>query len=174
GQQWHYAWNAAEHLAEVVRPDGGVVRFAYDALGRRVRKSYQGRVTHWVWDGDKPLHEWTTLEAAQDAARASEVVTWLFEHDSFAPLAKLTAGSSYSVIPDYLGTPLALYDGQGQATWEMMLDSYGAVKQGKGQAQDCPFRYQGQYEDAETSLYHYYNRFWEYMEAGFDDLTTGY
>lgn len=36
-------------------------------------------------------------------------------------------------------------------------DSYGAVSQGRGQAQDCPFRYPGQYEDQETGLY--YNRF---------------
>ncbi|RZK35021.1 MAG: RHS repeat-associated core domain-containing protein [Hymenobacter sp.] len=60
-------------------------------------------------------------------------------------------------MADHLGTPLALYDAQGQATWEMSLDSYGQVRRGAGQAHDCPFRYQGQYEDAETGLY--YNRF---------------
>jgi RHS repeat-associated protein len=31
------------------------------------------------------------------------------------------------------------------------------VRQGKGRAQDCPIRYQGQYEDVEIGLY--YNRF---------------
>ena len=31
------------------------------------------------------------------------------------------------------------------------------MRQGLGRAQDCPFRYQGQYEDVETGLY--YNRF---------------
>lgn len=31
------------------------------------------------------------------------------------------------------------------------------MRQGKGKPQDCPFRYQGQYEDVETGLY--YNRF---------------
>jgi uncharacterized protein RhaS with RHS repeats len=56
-----------------------------------------------------------------------------------------------------LSTPLALYNGQGQLTWTMALDTYGGVQQGKGRAQDCPFRYQGQYEDVETDLY--YNRF---------------
>ena len=50
-----------------------------------------------------------------------------------------------------------MYDGRGKATWEMSLDSYGGVRQGRGKAQDCPFRYQGQYEDVETGLY--YNRF---------------
>jgi RHS repeat-associated protein len=54
----------------------------------------------------------------------------------------------------HLGT---LHDGQGAVTWEMTLDSYGGVRQGKSQPQDCPFRYPGQYEDTETGLY--YNRF---------------
>ena len=31
------------------------------------------------------------------------------------------------------------------------------MRQGRGKPQDCPFRYQGQYEDVETGLY--YNRF---------------
>jgi RHS repeat-associated protein len=39
------------------------------------------------------------------------------------------------------------------------------VRQGRGKPQDCPFRYQGQYEDVETGLY--YNRFRYYdPEAG--------
>jgi RHS repeat-associated protein len=141
----------------VKRPDGYAVTFAYDALGRRVRKRFRGWVTHWVWDGDKPLHEWTELEVGAGAGTASEVLTWLFEEDSFAPLAKLTKQGAQSVVCDHLGTPLTLHDGQGAVTWEMTLDSYGGVRQGNGRPQDCPFRYQGQYEDTETSLY--YNRF---------------
>jgi YD repeat-containing protein len=100
GQQWHYAWNAAGHLSEVVRPDGGIVRFTYDKLGRRVSKSYQGRVTRWVWDGDKPLHEWTSLEVS--AENVAELVTWLFEADSFTPIkddaAKLAARQEIAAI----------------------------------------------------------------------------
>ena len=39
------------------------------------------------------------------------------------------------------------------------------MREGQGTPQDCPFRYQGQYEDAETGLY--YNRFRYYdPEAG--------
>jgi YD repeat-containing protein len=100
GQQWHYAWNAAGHLSEVVRPDGGIVRFTYDKLGRRVSKSYQGRVTRWVWDGDKPLREWTSLEVS--AENVAELVTWLFEADSFTPIkddaAKLAARQEIAAI----------------------------------------------------------------------------
>jgi RHS repeat-associated protein len=51
-----------------------------------------------------------------------------------------------------------LYDAKGEKTWEAQLDIYGRVRTFVGRSlSDCPFRYQGQYEDAETGLY--YNRF---------------
>ncbi|HEX8656603.1 MAG TPA: DUF6531 domain-containing protein, partial [Hymenobacter sp.] len=162
-QRWHYRWNGAGQLTQVTRPDGAAVAFAYDALGRRISKRFRGQVTRWVWDGNKPLHEWSTLEL--DGRNTDDVVTWLFEEESFAPVAKLTSHGSYSVVTDHVGTPLELYDGQGRKTWQAQLDSYGAVREGRGTPQDCPFRYQGQYEDVETGLY--YNRFRYYdPEAG--------
>jgi RHS repeat-associated protein len=157
GEIWQYEWDGAGQLTHVKRPDGYAVTFTYDALGRRVSKRFRGKVTNWVWDGDKPLHEWQAVEVGPDANSVSEVLTWLFEEESFAPVAKLTAQDSYSVVSDHLGTPLALYNEKGMLAWTMALDTYGAVRQGKGRAQDCPFRYQGQYEDTETGLY--YNRF---------------
>jgi RHS repeat-associated protein len=51
-----------------------------------------------------------------------------------------------------------MYDEKGQLVWETHLDIYGKVRTFTGRSlSDCPFRYQGQYEDAETGLY--YNRF---------------
>jgi RHS repeat-associated protein len=51
-----------------------------------------------------------------------------------------------------------MYDGKGKLTWEARLDIYGKVGTFAGSSlSDCPFRYQGQYHDAETDLY--YNRF---------------
>jgi RHS repeat-associated protein len=165
GQAWHYAWDGAGQLSSVTLPSGYAVTFAYDALGRRTSKRYRGRVTQWVWDGDGPLHEWTELEVGPGAGSIEDLATWLFEANSFAPTAKLTAQGAYSVVCDHLGTPLELYDQRGTKTWQAQLDSYGAVREGKGRPQDCPFRYQGQYEDTETGLY--YNRFRYYdPEAG--------
>ncbi|MGI4835813.1 MAG: RHS repeat-associated core domain-containing protein [Janthinobacterium lividum] len=157
GSTWHYTWNGAGQLAAVKRPDNYSVVFAYDALGRRVSKRYRGQITKWVWDGDKPLHEWTEVAIGPERDSASTLLTWLFEENNFAPTAKLTAQAAYSIVVDHLGTPLELYDERGTKTWQARLDSYGAVREGKGKPQDCPFRYQGQYEDVETGLY--YNRF---------------
>ncbi len=57
-----------------------------------------------------------------------------------------------------MGTPEAMYDQSGSSTWSCSLSSYGRVRKFEGHHKtDCPFRYQGQYEDSETGLY--FNRF---------------
>ena len=51
-----------------------------------------------------------------------------------------------------------MYDELGNKTWDCTLDIYGKVTNFEGSSlNECPFRYQGQYEDRETGLY--YNRF---------------
>jgi RHS repeat-associated protein len=155
GQHWYYQWNGVGQLTQVTRPDGTLVRFAYDALGRRIRKHYKGQITHWVWDGNQPLHEWTALEL--DGHNTTEVITWLFEEGSQAPLPKLAGAKRYSILTDHLGTPLELVDERGNSAWRTELSSYGQLRHLEGARAACPFRYQGQYEDTETGLY--YNRF---------------
>jgi RHS repeat-associated protein len=63
GEESSYRWDAAGRLAAVQRPDGELVEFGYDALGRRVWKRCRGVTTRWIWDGDVILHEWTEGEA---------------------------------------------------------------------------------------------------------------
>jgi RHS repeat-associated protein len=58
GKVWRYEWNATGFLCKVVRPDGRDVKFEYDPLGRRISKTFNGKTTRWVWDGNNPLHEW--------------------------------------------------------------------------------------------------------------------
>ena len=78
------------------------------------------------------------------------------DQDTFVPAAKLIAnGDCFSIVSDYLGTPMQAYDKAGNKVWEQELDIYG--RQRKRPSAFIPFKYQGQYEDAETGLY--YNRF---------------
>jgi RHS repeat-associated protein len=110
--------------------------------------------TRWLWDGNVPLHEWTEKEKEP----LIDMVTWVFEEGSFVPAARVTDYGSQSIVTDYLGTPVQMFDAKGEKTWEAQLDIYGRVRTFVGRSlSDCPFRYQGQYEDAETGLY--YNRF---------------
>ena len=158
GTGWRYDWQSDGMLARVIRPDGKEVSFAYDALGRRIRKSFAGTTTHFVWDGNVPLHEWTKTAESEES-----VITWLFEQDTFVPAAKLVAnGECFSIVSDYLGTPMQAYNKKGNKVWEQELDIYG--RQRKRPSALIPFKYQGQYEDAETGLY--YNRFRYYDPNG--------
>ena len=177
---WRYDWNAAGMLTTVHRPDGKTVTFTYDALGRRLTKTFAGERTHWVWDGNVPLHEWKErlpdpsappvvgspdLDRAVDdlvCAVNAELTTWLFEPDGFAPVAKLSSEEQLSILTDHLGTPTQAFDGSGRRRFDLTLDIYGGEL--SGEATDVvPFRYPGQYFDLETGLS--YNRF-RYYDSG--------
>ena len=172
GKQWLYKWAGNGMLKKVIRPDGKEVSFEYDALGRRTAKVYNGDITRWIWDGNTPLHEWKYAikerpkaiidefgEVKRDKVEpVDDLITWIFDEGTFKPAAKLKGTQQYSIITDYLGTPVEMYDEDGKQTWNVEYDIYGKIrKQGAGSPLDCPFRYQGQYEDEETGLY--YNRF---------------
>jgi RHS repeat-associated protein len=83
-------------LIAVERPDGDVVRFAYDAFGRRIWKSFRGRITRWLWQQNVPLHEWTekdpaasmetgTVQAAEDETRAARTAALLVARPAQGP-----------------------------------------------------------------------------------------
>ena len=167
GTGWLYEWNSNGMLNKVIRPDGRPVEFRYDALGRRTAKQYFGKVTRWVWDGNVPIHEWSYKvtdrqpneeENTPSKEPIEDITIWVFEADTFIPTAKIRDGKQYSIVSDYLGTPIQMYDEQGNKTWDCTLDIYGKVTISFGNSEfDCPFRFQGQYADEETQLY--YNRF---------------
>lgn len=171
GKLWKYQWYANGMLQAVTRPDGDIVSFTYDALGRRLSKQYKSTVTKWLWDGNKPLHEWkehaqTGQKLSNTAISEDGIATWLFNENNFAPTAKLKGEKTYSIVTDHLGTPYQMYKDDGEKFWEAQLDSCGKVRMLKGDEGSCPFKYQGQYEDVETGLY--YNRFRYYdAEEGF-------
>ena len=145
----------------------------YECLVRRIQ--YFGKVTRWVWDGNVPIHEWsykvTDMQSDEKESTplkepTKDITTWVFEAGTFVPTAKIQEGKQYSIVSDYLGTPIQMYDEQGNKTWDCTLDIYGKVLViDKGTEFDCPFRFQGQYVDEETGLY--YNRLRYYSaEAG--------
>ena len=103
------------------------------------------------------VDEWGMLSKDKEEP-IDNLISWVFDEGTFKPAAKIVDGEQFSIITDYLGTPVEMYDSQGSRTWAVEYDIYGKIrKQIEGDVGDCPFRYQGQYEDLETGLY--YNRF---------------
>ena len=156
------------------------------------------KVIRFLWDGNTLLHEWEDdatgskkpqqkidyqadyvvklsekkMQEAKEKTVKGEpapesLVTWIFQ-DDFIPRAKITKDGCYSIMTDYLGTPVGAYDETGNLVWERELDingkvmsagkdGYGRTLQDVGEKVFIPFRFQGQYEDVEIGLY--YNRF---------------
>jgi len=163
GEVWRYEWNAAGMLAKVLRPDKNSITFAYDALGRRIFKKFRKTATRWVWDGNKPLHEYKEFDFRESTA--DDFITWIFEEDSFAPAAKIKGEKKYSLVCDHLGTPTQGYNEEGEKIWERELDSYGKKRQEVGDEGFCGITYQGQVFDKDIELTFNYFR-WYNQEEG--------
>ncbi|MCS3370795.1 hypothetical protein NXX03_22745 [Bacteroides thetaiotaomicron] len=162
--RWRYRWNADGSLAKVVRPDKREVEFTYDALGRRLSKSFGTTVTRWIWNGNVPLHQWkqrreySVMEDRWNTdTERRDMTVWLFDEGSFVPMAMIKEGRSYSILTDQLGTPTEAYDAEGNEVWSRVLDMDGNVIEETGNKGMVPFLFQGQYYDCETGLA--YNRF---------------
>ena len=81
----------------------------------------------------------------------------MYDGGSYTPVAKLTEEDSYTIVQDYLGTPIQALDSKGNVVWDCILDIYGDVLELRGERNFISFRFQGQYEDGEKGLY--YNRY---------------
>ncbi|MEY9972703.1 RHS repeat-associated protein [Lysinibacillus sp. RC46] len=174
GDTWKYEYYGNGMMSKVIKPNNTEVTFKYDSLGRRIEKSSDEKIMKFVWDGNIILHEYFSQNDSDkfedleeySSLKKSEIpdnlVTWVF-NDGFVPSAKITNDGNYSIICDYLGTPVEAYDEEGNSVWSAELDIYGRVMEFTGEQDFIPFRYQGQYEDMEIGLY--YNRFRYYSPS---------
>ena len=162
-----YEWNQNGTLKAVKLPHrSNWVEFTYDAFGRRLCK-LASEYTHWVWNGNVPLHEWNSGREWKDDGWQHyelDLRTWIFEEESFVPMTQLLNGKVYSIVTDQLGTPTEAYNVEGKEVWHRRLDKNGKILE---EVYDrnapysdrirIPFLFQGQYYDHETELA--YNRF---------------
>ena len=127
-------------------------------VGRRKTENKVDFKADYILKLEKREEEKAKKEAGQGENIPDNLITWVFQ-DDFIPRGKITKDGNYSIISDYLGTPVEAYDEEGKKVWERNLDIYGRVKteEALGEKNLIPFRFQGQYEDEETGLY--YNRF---------------
>lgn len=155
---WRYLYYSNGLMQKVIRPDGKEVNFKYDGLGRRIEKAYDGNIRKFLWDGDSLLHEWNEVDNV-----ISNETTWIYKDEELVPIEKIDNNENYSIITNHLGTPIEMYDLEGEIAWSAELDIYGNIKKQEGDYDSCLIRFPGQYEDVETGLY--YNRFRYYSPS---------
>ncbi|MBU6951368.1 DUF6531 domain-containing protein [Hahella sp. HN01] len=151
GRITRWVWDGDTPLHEWVEtPNASMPRTAFD-LSSSPRETVSGRPDI----SSQPIQAQAPPQGTE--ANESKLITWLFEPEGFTPMAKQVGDDYFSIVADYLGTPCAMYDETGQSVWSADVSVWGDLKNLSGSKSDCPFRWEGQYEDVETGLY--YNRF---------------
>ena len=173
---WRFTWNADDRITGVTTPDGQNWHYLYDAFGRRVAKQRladDGTITERVdftWDGPTLAEQTHTRPGSSPT-----IITWDWEPDSFRPLTQTNRrrrtsengeqewfdAQFHTIITDLVGTPTDLISPDGTLAWTNNPTLWGITPIPILGAADCPFRFPGQYHDAETGLAYNYHRHYD-------------
>jgi RHS repeat-associated protein len=124
--------------------------FEYDALGRRIQKTINGRTIQYVYDGMDIIQE---IENGQ--VTANYVRTLSIDE----PLVRIKSDGTVRYYQrDALGSVITLTDGTGTVQTTYTYDPFGNVTI-SGQTSDNPFQYTGRENDG-TGLYYYRARYY--------------
>ncbi|WP_178082610.1 RHS repeat-associated core domain-containing protein, partial [Pseudomonas sp. FW126-L8] len=146
-----YQYDCQHRLIGVSLPGGSTATYQYDAFGRRIAKTVDGRTTEFLWQGERLI-----AESGENRYRS-----YIYEPGTFRPLAMLDGEGPAQATPfyyqlDHLGTPQELTAYSGEIMWSAKYRAYGNLAALDVSEIDNPLRFQGQYFDAETGLH--YNR----------------
>jgi RHS repeat-associated protein len=130
----------------------------YDALGRRVRKTFNGATTEYLWNTDQLAGEISPdgrlrLYVYADPLALTPML--FVDYDSVD--ADPSSGRRYIVFSDQIGAPVCIEDAAGQIVWTASIEPFGEAKLSAENRIEFNLRFPGHYWDADVSLN--YNRF---------------
>jgi len=146
-----YAWDFENRLTQVTLPNGTVVNYKYDALGRRIQRTTSaGADERYVYDGKNVV---------QDLNSSSSVVTSYLNGpglDNHLRQTNTTTGASY-FLTDHLGSTVGLTDASANLVEQITYDSFG----NHVASSRTRYTYTGRERDADTGLMYYRARFYD-------------
>ena len=162
-----YRWDAENRLTGVTIPGAGegapatTVSYAYDDFHRRVKKTVGSATTYFLWSGDRLLAEY----AGDGTLQRRYLYGTGFAPAQVQDVAGATT-TSYDVHTDHLDTPRLLTNRTGAVVWTARHRAFGRAHvqtdpDADGTSVAFPFRFPGQYEDAETGLYYNWHRYYD-------------
>lgn len=156
-----YQYNGWNQLTSVVK-DGFKTHYRYDALGRRIGKSVthlkskQKKHTNFCWNGDQLWSETNRTPKGLDSQ------LYIFEPNSFRPLALVKNEEIHHYHLDHLGTPQEITNAAGDIVWQAQYKAYGQIAGFSEKPQiNNPLRFQGQYFDSESGLHYNRHRYYD-------------
>ena len=140
-----YVWNARNQLVSL---NSGASTFQYDAVGRRISKSFAGTTTSFLYDGANPVQELQGSTVTSNLLYGGLDELFL-RTDSAGPRIFLT---------DRLGSTLALADSSGAIQSQYTYEPFGRPTT-SGQTSTNSFEFTGREFDA-TGLFYYRARYY--------------
>ena len=150
-----YTWDARNRLVGISGYNTDctllAASFTYDALGRRIQKTINGRTIQYLYDGKDIVQE---LESGLPAVRYIRTL------NIDEPLARIELATNKVryYYTDALGSIIGLSDESGQQVTRYAYDAFGQVAI-SGEMSDNPFQYTGRENDG-TGLYYYRARYY--------------
>ncbi|ABC28802.1 Rhs family protein [Hahella chejuensis KCTC 2396] len=151
-----YQYNKQNQLIAIEK-DGQKTEYQYDALGRRIAKQDAFGKTEFLWNGDVLLSE----------QRNHLHKIYVYEPNSFRPLAFIQDKQVYHYHLDHLGTPQEMTNAEGEVVWSARYKAYGNLALKDVEDVQNPLRFQGQYYDEETGLHYNRHRYYDPSAARF-------
>ena len=144
-----YTWNVRNQLTGISRT-GLTASFTYDSFGRRTGRTVNGTVTNYVYDGLNPLQE------KNGATVTANLLPGLGIDEFFT---RTDGVGVRSLLPDALGSTVALGDGTGTLQTQYTYEPFGFVSQ-SGAANTSSYQFTGR-EDDGSGLYYYRARYYQ-------------
>ncbi|UVT15741.1 MAG: RHS repeat protein [Nitrospira sp.] len=144
-----YTWNARNQLTGISKT-GFTASFTYDSFGRRTGRTVNGAVTNYVYDGLNPVQE------KNGGTVTANLVTGIGIDELFT---RTDGVGSRALLPDALGSTVALGDGTGTLQTQYTYEPFGLTTQ-TGADSTNSYKYTGR-EDDGTGLMYYRARYYQ-------------
>jgi RHS repeat-associated protein len=145
-----YTWNARNQLGEM-SGSGTNANFVYDGLGRREKKTINGSLTEFLYDGVNPVQETSGATVLANILSGLNV-------DEFFARNDLPAATTSLFLPDALGSALALTDPAGSVQTEYSYEPFGKTSV-TGVFDNNSYQFTGRENDG-TGLSYYRARYY--------------
>jgi len=157
GEVTAYIYDSRNRLIEFTLTDAAGVAlktatYSYDVADRRIGKTIDGAVIHYVYDGPDILAEFDDTGAM--------LARYTHGPGTDEPLIMERGGQAYFYQTDGLGSVTELTDESGMVVRAYVYDSYGQIVLESGSLEN-PYTYTGREYDAESGLYYYRARYYE-------------
>lgn len=148
-----FMWDIENKLVEV-RMSGLLVKYEYDALGRRVTKEVNGDITQFRYDGEDLVLEMNKYDSIK--------ANFTFAPGIDNPLMMHRKDHNYYYVKDGLGSVTALTDSTENTVKEYKYNVFGVITDESGDSTLWnPFTYTSREYEKELGTYFYRARYYD-------------